>query len=145
MVNYSVGLRNAAMGNTGFRGALTGGELRLYGGAIPAAADESIGAANLLCVLTDGGTGGGLNFELPQGAVLSKETGQVWQGTPLMAGQCTFWRFVLGSDDDAASATAVRVQGTSGTVNADLVMEPLLDPSVPFILNYFSLAMPPSP
>lgn len=145
MVNYSVGLRNAALGDTGFRGALNGGELRLYGGAVPAAADESIGAATLLCVLTDGGTGGGLNFANPDGAVLSKETSQVWQGTPLAAGQCTFWRFVQGSDDDAATTTAVRVQGTSGTVNADLVMEPLLDPTVPFILNYFSLAMPATP
>lgn len=145
MVFYSTGLRNGALGTTGFKGALDGGKLQLFSGNVPESADAAIGSANLLVELTDNAGGGGLNFAAPAAAVLSKDTAQVWAGDPVLGGMATFWRYVTMSDDGSESTSAVRVQGVSGTANADMIMDPLIELGVQFQLNYFSLAMPQSP
>ncbi len=142
MVFYSTGMRNAVMGTTGYQGALTGGKLQIFAGTLPENADKAIGAATLLVEVTDNAAGGGLNFNAPEGGVLSKATDQIWAGDPIVGGMATFWRFVTMADDGSESTTAVRCQGTCGTANADMIIDPLIAQGTQFLLNYFSMAMP---
>lgn len=67
----------------------------------------------------------GLDFNPPAAGVLTKKTGQTWQGTSVADGAAGWFRFV-GPIADAGAADAsevyVRVDGNIGTSGADLNM-----------------------
>ena len=123
-IKMSTGLRNEMLSGSSFKNTFdAGSEIRIYGGAIPSSADSSIGAATLLCVVKNGSSG--ITFDTAAiNGILQKNPSETWQGTVLAAAgagtNATFYRHVLTADDDTASATAPRYQGTVAVVGADM-------------------------
>lgn len=104
-----------------FKAALAGTVLRIYGGAAPASADESIGSAVLLCTISVDGDGTGVTLDAAaSGGVIAKNPSEVWTGDVTTSGTAAFFRMELASDAGAFSTSAVRMQGTVGLVGADL-------------------------
>lgn len=104
-----------------FKGALAGTIIRVYGGAAPAAADDALGAAVLLCTISVDGTGTGVTLDATaSGGVIVKNPSEVWTGDVVTSGTAAFFRMELASDAGAFSTSAVRMQGTVGLVGADL-------------------------
>lgn len=118
----STGARNQLLTSQALRDIFALGFLDIYAGTVPATADDSIGAATLLCRVSDGGTGLGLNFNLAttSAGVLAKLSSQVWSGSNVAGGTATFFRFVQSTDDGSSSTTQVRMQGAVGTSGAEL-------------------------
>ena len=119
-INSSTGLRVAMLAAT--KSALDGGEIRIYGGIRPAAADDSLGAAVLLCTVRLNGTNG-ITFDDSTTGILVKPTGAAWTGDNVASGTATFFRIVQPADTGAASTTAPRIQGSVGVVAADLNLD----------------------
>ena len=120
-IKISTGLANARMTAGSITNLLNGGFLKIYGGTVPASADNALGGATELCVISDGGGLGGLEFDsVAIGGVLSKNPSQVWMGTNSATGVATFFRFVSPTDTGAYSQEEYRIQGTVGVLGADM-------------------------
>ena len=143
MAKFSTGLRNGMLDNTPLRVALAGGTLRLFSGTAPATADAAETGA-LLLVLTNGGGASGLTLDAAEEGVISKAAAEVWSTNAAVgAGTATHFRLVQASDSAAASNTAARIQGSVGTVGTDMVLtNPAVAMGLPWILNYFNIALP---
>lgn len=144
MAKFSTGLRTGMTDSTGARTALNNGFLKIYGGAVPADADAAV-TGTLLATLSDNGGGGGLTFISPVvAATLTKTAAQVWKTNSITAtGTATYWRFVAAADDGTLSTTAPRIQGTVGTVGADMEMSnTLFTAGQPWTLNSFAALLP---
>jgi hypothetical protein len=141
---YSTGLRTGMLGSQGFKALMDNCVLKIYAGAEPATADAELGAATLLCTLTVGGDGStGLTFAPPAAGVITKNTSESWTGTASGTGVGTFFRVVKSADTEAASTTDLRIQGSVGTLGADMNLSSASFTSgTPFTLNYFSSALP---
>lgn len=117
----STGLRNYMLASGSFKAALAGTVLRIYGGAAPASADESIGSAVLLCTISVDGDGTGVTLDATaSGGVIVKNPSEVWTGDVTTTGTASFFRMEFAADTGAFSTSAVRMQGTVGLVGADL-------------------------
>jgi hypothetical protein len=123
MLRFSSGLRNGLLSTGPLKTLLANSELRLYTGPVPASVDAAIGGSNqLICVIRNGGVTG-LNFEAAAAdGIIAKLATETWQGSNIAtaATPVTFYRHVLPSDTDAASATAIRIQGTIAIAGADM-------------------------
>jgi hypothetical protein len=115
-IKISTGLANAMLSGGGMRTALDGMVMRIYSGVEPQTADDALGAAVLLVTITGGGDGSTpLTFETNAvDGVLSKNSGQVWEGTAVANGTATFCRLAPTADAGGFSTTAVRIQGDAG-------------------------------
>ena len=133
----STGARNALAVTTSLRGMLTGTVIRIYSGPVPASPDDAVGSAVLLCTVSGGGTGAGLEFEAAaQNGAVVKLASQTWSGTNVTNGTATFCRMSAPGDTGSASGTAVRMQGTVGQINADLELSNIdLVNGAPLVLN----------
>lgn len=58
----STGLRNHLLATGSLKDGLDGGVIRLYSGTVPASADDSIGAAVLLCTVSLASAGTGITL-----------------------------------------------------------------------------------
>lgn len=144
-IKLSTGLRNHLCVTGSLRGALNGLLLNLYSGTIPSSADaEESTDSTLLCTISSEGSGSGLNFETTAlTGVLVKETSETWQGTVLANGTATYYRLVSSGDTGASSTTAIRVQGSVGTINADmLISSPSLVEAAVQRISFYSLTFP---
>lgn len=121
-INASTGLRVAMLVGPGMKDALDGGEVRIYGGIRPAAADDSLGAALLLCTVKVDGTDG-IAFDDTVPGLLTKPAADTWTGYNVASGTATFFRVVQPVDTGAASTSAPRLQGSVGVVGADLNLD----------------------
>lgn len=119
-IKMSTGLRNQMLSVGSFKAIFdAGSEIRIYGGAVPPSADNSIGAATLLCTIKNGSSGITFDTEA-SGGILLKNPAETWQGTCGATGTATFYRHVLTADAGDASATAPRYQGNVAVVGADM-------------------------
>ena len=119
-IKMSTGLRNQMLSGDSLKALFdAGSEIRIYSGAVPSSADNSIGAATLLCTIKNGASGITFDTAAANG-ILLKNPAEVWEGNNVATGTATFYRHVLAADDDAVSATAPRYQGTVGIVGADM-------------------------
>lgn len=119
-IKMSTGLRNQMLSGDSLKAIFdAGSEIRIYSGAVPSSADNSIGAATLLCTIKNGASGITFDTAAANG-ILLKNPAEVWEGNNVATGTATFYRHVLAADDDAVSATAPRYQGTVGIVGADM-------------------------
>ena len=77
----SKGLRNYMLDSGSLKAALADGLLKIYAGTIPPTADDALGAATLLCTISDNATGGGIEFEVNavDGAI-AKKASETWKG-----------------------------------------------------------------
>jgi len=141
---FSTGLRNGMMGASGFKALMDNCFVDIYQGTEPATADAALGGATLLCRLTVSGDGTtGLTFGTPTGAVLSKASAEAWSGTASNTGVGSFFRVVKTGDTGDLSASALRVQGSVGTLGADMnLSNPSFTSGTPFTLNVFNVALP---
>lgn len=145
MAKFSTGLRNGILGAGSFKSQIDGAYLKIYSGAIPATADDALGAAVLICTLTIGGLGAtGLTFASPAVAgVIAKTTAESWAGTNVATGTASFFRLAPSGDTGTLSTTAVRVQGSIGPVGTDMLMaSTAMTAAQPFTLSYFNVTLP---
>lgn len=116
----STGLRNHMMDTGSFKAALADGFIKIYSGPPPATADMAP-TGTLLCIISDNGTGTGLDLEAAASSgTLDKEPTQVWKGTNVATGTAGYFRYAENTDDNSVSTTKKRLQGTIGTSGADL-------------------------
>lgn len=120
MAKFSTGLRDYINANGALRQALANSRIQIWSGPIPETADSAVSGGNtLLCVVTDGN--GTFNFATSSvGGVLTKQPDAVLTGNIIASGKATFFRHVLPSDVNAASTTAIRIQGTVGLAGTDM-------------------------
>lgn len=144
MLKVSTGLRNKMLDTAPLKTVMALGFLKLYSGTAPASADEALGAAVLLVTISVNAGGTGLTFEAAAAAgVLSKNAGEVWQGTVGTSGTPTFFRFVAVGDTGALSTTEARLQGTVGVLGAELNLSAAsLTASSVQTINHFNVALP---
>lgn len=117
----STGLRNYLLDNGSLKEALANTVIRIYSGTAPVTADESIGAATLLCTISVDGGGTGVTLEsTANGGAITKNTSEVWTGLITTSGAATFFRMSSVGDVGALSTTAVRLQGTVALDGADM-------------------------
>lgn len=130
-ISVSRGLSKALLDTGPFNVVMDDCVLEIYGGTIPANADGSlpdaeaaIGSATLLCRYTDNAAAAAyLTWEASAVFnVISKLASQVWKGVSAATGTATFFRYILPTDDNSASTTALRIQGTVGTAYGDLLL-----------------------
>ena len=118
----STGLAEYLAGTGCLRDAFHGSSrISIYGGTAPAGADLAATGATLLCVIeaaTDP-----LEFDSAvTNGVVSKDSGQTWSGTILATGLATWFRVEDVSDDRSEDSSALRLQGSIGTVVGDMIM-----------------------
>lgn len=143
----STGLAGYLLGTGSLRQAMASSFLRVYAGPAPDSADAAIPSnATLLVEISVDGTGGGLSLATTaQGAVITKDTSQVWRGTALATGVATFFRWVTAGDADEASATRVRIQGRVDVAGAELnFSSTAMTAGAIQKVDYFAVAMPSS-
>lgn len=142
-LQLSTGLRDIMMASGSLRGALNGGKIHIYAGAVPPFAD-SAESGTILCTITGNGDGSGLEFNLESaGGVLAKDPAQPWQGSNLVGGIATHYRFVAPGDTGGASSTEARIQGSVGVIGKDMNLSSaeLISGAVTPI-DYFVLTIP---
>ncbi|GER16679.1 hypothetical protein [Variovorax boronicumulans] len=115
-MKLSMAQRNAQL--AAIKAGLDGGEIRIFSGPIPDNAEDAVGGATLLVIIKNGGAG--LTFAAPADGVMLKAAGENWTGTNVATGTASFYRFVVSADDNSASASALRLQGTVGLAGADM-------------------------
>ena len=141
----STGLRDHLLATGSFKAAMDGGLLNIYAGPVPATADAALDPSNaLLCVISDAGTGTGLNMGAAAvDGVLQKDAAQVWSGTNAASGIATFYRHVATGDDGSLSTTATRLQGSIAVVGAEInLTSTTLTSGAPQTINFYSVAKP---
>ena len=119
----STGLRNHLLTGGSLKDGLDVMVVRIYSGAVPTSADDSVGSAVLLCVLSKNGGGTGVTFEdSPVAGVLSKDDAEEWYGEIVESGTASFFRGSAITDAGGSSTTELRIQGTVGLVGADFLV-----------------------
>ncbi len=123
----STGLRNYMLDTGSFKAALAGSTIKIYSGPPPATADSAIpSGATLLLTYSLNGTGGGLSFDgSAADGNLQKNPAEVWQGVIAASGTPSFFRMQQPSDAGSDSVSLVRLQGTVGIQDADMVVSSL--------------------
>jgi len=97
--------------------------MHIYGGAVPATAQDSIGSAIPLRVVSVNGTGAGMSFEAAtSNGMLVKSASEVWEGENIATGTATFYRIQTSADTGVASTTLPRLQGSVDLLYGDLVL-----------------------
>lgn len=142
-IAVSTGLRDAMLNATGLKGALDGGEIRIYSGTAPTSADAAVpvDADILVTILTD--VAGGLTFDAPVDGTIAKAAAETWTSDVAVSGTATWYRHVANGDLDDASTTAPRIQGTAGTVGTALVLSSTaLVMGSPQTIDYYTVALP---
>jgi hypothetical protein len=117
----STGFRNAMLAS-GAVPALNGKVIKIFAGStIPDSADDALPAGTtLLCTISVDDNGTGLSFGTAAGGQVTKSSSEVWSGSVMASGTAAFFRMEDAADAGAASATAIRIQGTIGLDGADM-------------------------
>lgn len=144
MPKLSTGLRDYMLGTDDFAAGLNGGVVRYYSGIVPVTADAALAGNTLLNIISNNATGAGINFAtLPIGGVVSKNSAEIWRGQNVANGDATFFRFSGLTDAGLLSTTERRLQGTIGTVGADLNLSSVTMVSGNFrTIDSFNVALP---
>ena len=140
----STGLRNKLLDTGPLNEVLDLGFINIYGGAVPADADASIGSATLLSTISNNSTGTGIKLEtLAANGSISKETTEVWSGVNVAVGTATFYRHVAPGDTGAQSTTQPRLQGNIGISGAEMNLTSItLANGATQTIDYYSVTLP---
>lgn len=143
-VKLSTGLRNHILATGSLKSAMDGSVIRIYSGAVPGNPDDGVGSATLLTTISNDGTATGITFAAAAASgVLAKESTEVWKGTNVAGGEHKFFRIEAISDNGTASASAKRIQGTTGVVGADLnLSNAVLVNGAEQSIDYLNVALP---
>jgi len=119
----STGLRNHMLVTGSAKSGLDGGVIRIYEGTLPATADAVLSGVTLLCTISNDDTGTGITIDTTASSgVAVKTVSETWSGTIGANGTASFFRFSSLTDAGGASTSEKRLQGTVGTVLADLLV-----------------------
>ncbi len=143
MIKISTGLADAMMGNVGATAALNAAsmELRIFSGPEPLTADAALADETLLVTIQVNG-GGGMQFAFANEGTIMKDIDQSWLGNVLNTGVPTYYRLCQKTDDNSASTTKVRVQGSVG-VTGDLKLgTATLATGNPQSIDFYQLRLP---
>ena len=143
MIKISTGLADAMMNDTGATYALNDAnlELRIFSGPEPLTADAALADETLLVTIQVNG-GGGMQFAFANEGTIMKDIDQSWLGNVIATGTPTYYRLCPMSDDNTASTTAVRVQGSVG-VTGDLKLgTATLATGNPQSIDFYQLRLP---
>ena len=143
MIKISTGLANAMMGNVGATAALNAAslELRIFFGPEPLTADAGLADETLLVTIQVNG-GGGMRFAFAAEGTIMKDIDQSWLGNVIATGTPTYYRLCPKTDNNTASTTAVRVQGSVG-VTGDLKLgTATLATGNPQSIDFYQLRLP---
>ena len=144
MIKISTGLADAMMGNVGATAALNAAnlELRIFSGPEPLTADAALANEVLLVKIEVQGGNQGMRFTNTSGGVITKDIDQSWLGNVLNTGVPTYYRLCPKNDDNSASMTKVRVQGSVG-VTGDLKLgTATLATGNPQSIDFYQLRLP---
>ena len=140
----STALRNSILTKLAleFEGSNTA-EIELYAGVVAATADADISGNTLLGTISTNGDGTALTLGSPVNGIIGKTGTEVWSVTPIADGTATFYRFIIDTDAGGLSTTAIRIQGTVGAANADMLVDSTTFViGVARIVSAFSIGMP---
>jgi len=140
----STGLRDKLLVTDCLKAIMDGGKINIYGGAVPATADDALGSATLLCAITLNSTGTGITFDTTAvNGVLAKTPSEVWSGVNVASGTATFYRHVAAGDTGALSTTQPRIQGEIGTAGKEINLSSVnLVAGQTRPLDYYSVSIP---
>lgn len=162
-IKLSTGLRNHLLDTGSFKSAFAtavagdhdaageGSKILIFGGTVPASADDATTGATLLCTIHNqtGSQSGNydLCFEAAASGTLAKETNDTWDGEIVATGTATFFRMVSQADAGTASSTTLpRIQGAisaDGTAPGVLSITSLVDnDSNRQAIEYFYISVP---
>ena len=142
----STGLRNSILTKLAleFESGVTA-EIELYAGTVAATADADISGNTLLGTISTNGDGTALTLGSPSDGVMGKTTSETWSVTPIADGTASFYRLILDDDAGGLSTSAMRIQGTVGTANADMLVDSTtFTTGVERTVSSFSIGMPSS-
>lgn len=143
MIKISTGLVDAMMNDVGATAALNSAdlELRIFSGPEPLNADAAITNETLLVAIQVNG-GGGMQFAFAGEGTIMKDIDQSWLGNVVATGTPTYYRLCPMSDDNTASTTAVRVQGSVGTTGDLKLGTTTLATGNPQSIDFYQLRLP---
>lgn len=125
-MKLSTGLRDHLLATGDFQSGVDGGVIYIYNGTEPATADAALSGNTLLMIISNDAAGTGITMgSTPASGVLNKNAAEIWRGVCVAAGVPTFYRFASLTDDGLLSTTAKRMQGSIGSVNADMIFSNL--------------------
>ncbi len=140
-LKLSTGLRSYLLDTGPLDAALNGGKIRILSGSPPADADAAE-TGTLIVEISNGGAG--INFEAAAVAgVISKLASETWSGTNAATLTATYYRHVAPGDTGVLSTTQRRIQGTVGTVGADMNLSSVaLVSGAPQTIDFYSVTLP---
>lgn len=143
MIKISTGLADAMMNDTGATAALNAAnlELRIFSGPEPLTADAALADETLLVTIQVNG-GGGMQFAFANEGTIMKDIDQSWLGNVIDTGTPTYYRLCPMSDDDSASTTKVRVQGSVGATGDLKLGTTTLATGNPQSIDFYQLRLP---
>ena len=143
MIKISTGLANAMMGNVGATAALNAAsmELRIFSGPEPLTADAALAGETLLVTIQVNG-GGGMQFAFANEGTIMKDIDQSWLGNVIATGTPTYYRLCQKTDDNSASTTKVRVQGSVGATGDLKLGTTTLATGNPQSIDFYQLRLP---
>jgi hypothetical protein len=144
-IKTSTGLRNKMLDTGSFKTVMNLGKMVLYGGTVPADADQASNTGtNIICTITNASGVTGLTFAAAAASgVITKTLAEVWSGVNANTGTVTHYRLLAAGDTGALSTTEARVQGLVGTAGADLNLSAVgLTAAATQVIDYYSMALP---
>lgn len=142
----STGLRNHMLVTGSVKSALDNGVIKIYGGVVPASADDAVVQANspLLCVISNNSTATGITLgAVAADGVITKNTGEVWSGVNVATGTPTFYRHVAAADTNASSSSEKRVQGEIALLGKEFDISSLsLTAGATQTIDFYNIAIP---
>ena len=143
MIKISTGLADAMMNDTGATAALNNAELelRIFSGPEPLTADAALADETLLVTIQVNG-GGGMQFAFANEGTIMKDINQSWLGNVIATGTPTYYRLCPMNDDNTASTTAVRVQGSVGATGDLKLGTTTLATGNPQSIDFYQLRLP---
>ena len=143
MIKISTGLADAMMNDTGATAALNNAELelRIFSGPEPLTADAALADETLLVTIQVNG-GGGMQFAFADEGTIMKDIDQSWLGNVIATGTPTYYRLCPMNDDNTASTTAVRVQGSVGATGDLKLGTTTLATGNPQSIDFYQLRLP---
>ena len=143
MIKISTGLADAMMNDTGATAALNNAELelRIFSGPEPLTADAALANETLLVTIQVNG-GGGMQFAFANEGTIMKDIDQSWLGNVIATGTPTYYRLCPMNDDNTASTTAVRVQGSVGATGDLKLGTTTLATGNPQSIDFYQLRLP---
>ena len=141
----STGLRDDMLDTNPFRTIMDDCFIKIYesGSSPPASADDAVVGTLLLTISDDGGLDGLHWAATASNGSIAKEAAQTWKGEVDTTGVADYFRIVLAGDAGGSSGTLQRIQGTVGTVGADLNLSSVsLTATEEKTLNHFLVSLP---